>query len=103
MNEYYSQNGQLVSFPRIKASFVNKISKENISKFYDIPNNTITDYAVYISNHSGNETEIACFKLKDTESEQKVLNCVYEYTKSKNPIEQSTLNVKTVTSIVLIV
>lgn len=28
MNEYYSQNGQLVSFPRIKASFVNKISKE---------------------------------------------------------------------------
>ena len=28
MNEYYSQGGQLVSFPRIKASFVNKVSKE---------------------------------------------------------------------------
>ena len=28
MNEYYSQSGQLVSFPRIKASFVNKISKD---------------------------------------------------------------------------
>ena len=28
MNEYYGQNGQLVSFPRISASFVSKIKKE---------------------------------------------------------------------------
>lgn len=28
MNEYYSQNGNLVSFPRITASFVSKIKKE---------------------------------------------------------------------------
>lgn len=28
MNEYYGQNGNLVSFPRIQASFVNKITKE---------------------------------------------------------------------------
>jgi len=27
MNEYYGQNGNLVSFPRIQASFVNKIAK----------------------------------------------------------------------------
>lgn len=28
MNEYYNQNGQLVSFPRISASFVSKIKKD---------------------------------------------------------------------------
>jgi len=28
MNEYYGQNGNLVSFPRIQASFINKIRKE---------------------------------------------------------------------------
>ena len=64
------------------------VSDENISKFYDIPDGTVTDYSVYISNNSGNETELACFKLKNTESEQKVLNCVYDYTKSKSSIEQ---------------
>ena len=82
---------QIVSNVIKKMNYQNlsPVSKENISKFYDIPEDTVNDYAVYISNHSGNETEIACFKLKDAESEQKVLNCVYEYTKSKNPIEQS--------------
>lgn len=82
---------QIVSGVIKKMNYQNlsPVSKENISKFYVIPDDTVTDYAVYISNHSGNETELACFKLKDTESEQKVLNCVYEYTKSKNPIEQS--------------
>jgi len=29
MNEYYNQNGNLVSFPRIEASFINKIKKED--------------------------------------------------------------------------
>lgn len=29
MNEYYNQNGQLVSFPRINSSFVNKIKRED--------------------------------------------------------------------------
>jgi hypothetical protein len=28
MNEYYNQNGQLVSFPRISASFITKVKKE---------------------------------------------------------------------------
>ena len=28
MNEYYSQDGRLISFPRINASFINKIRKE---------------------------------------------------------------------------
>lgn len=30
MNEYYGQNGNLVSFPRINASFVSKIKKEDM-------------------------------------------------------------------------
>ena len=31
MNEYYSQNGQLISFPRINSSFVTKVKKEEFS------------------------------------------------------------------------
>lgn len=31
MNEYYGQNGQLISFPRIGASFVTKVKKEEFS------------------------------------------------------------------------
>lgn len=30
MNEYYDQNGRLISFPRINASFVNKIRKDEM-------------------------------------------------------------------------
>lgn len=31
MNEYYGQNGQLISFPRINSSFVTKVKKEEFS------------------------------------------------------------------------
>ena len=68
---------------------LSEISGDNIEKYYEIPNGVVSDSAMYISARTDNFTELACFKLKNTESEQKVLNCVYDYTKSKSSIEQS--------------
>lgn len=57
MNEYYGQNGNLVSFPRITASFVSKIRKEDCK-----PDATFTVvFAVggkgYITDREGVETD----------------------------------------------
>lgn len=50
MNEYYGQNGKLVSFPRISASFVTKIKKEDCK-----PDATFT--AVFVVGGKGYETD----------------------------------------------
>ena len=47
MNEYYNQNGQLVSFPRISASFCNRIKKEECA-----PEATFTVQLVVLSKGS---------------------------------------------------
>lgn len=41
MNEYYGQNGNLVSFPRITASFVSKIKKEDCNPCADFSVNFV--------------------------------------------------------------
>ena len=50
MNEYYGQNGNLVSFPRISASFVTKIKKEECK-----PDASFT--AVFMVGNKGYETD----------------------------------------------
>lgn len=57
MNEYYNPNGRLVSFPRIHASFVNKVRKEEFK-----PTATFTlEFAIasmdYETNANGEQTD----------------------------------------------
>ena len=50
MNEYYGQNGNLVSFPRITASFVSKIKKDECKPTADFT-------AVFMVGNKGYETD----------------------------------------------
>ncbi len=60
-----------------------KISNENISKYYDLPKNIVSDSSLYISNRSGITTEVACFKLTDTNNQDRLLGIINDYTSSK--------------------
>ena len=59
------------------------ISKENISRYYEIPEDTVCDYAMYISGRTGSETELTCFKLKDGGSEKALMDIINDYLSSK--------------------
>lgn len=69
------------------------ISKENISRYYEIPKNITVDYAMYISARAGTETELACFKIKDDNDEQAIVSCVNDYlaSKTKSSDEQNSV------------
>ncbi len=60
------------------------ISKENISRYYEFPDDTVSDYAMYISGRSGTETEIACFKVISDEAMQKVTAVTNNYLNDKS-------------------
>lgn len=57
--------------------------KENVSGWYSIPDDTVTDYAIYLSDRSGTEIEFTCFKLKDSDCEEKVMSCINDHLKAK--------------------
>ena len=61
------------------------ISKENISRYYEIPDDTVCDYAMYISGRAGSETELTCFKLKGGADEQKLMQNISDYLSFKTP------------------
>lgn len=60
------------------------ISKENISRYYEIPENTVCDSAMYISGRSGSETELTCFKLNEGTNEKELMENINDYISSKN-------------------
>lgn len=86
MNEYYSQNGALVSFPRINASFISKVKKEDFK-----PEATFSvTFAVaskgYETDKDGVETEKYCVTGILPQYGGKV-DVIKFYTASKNVTE----------------
>lgn len=69
---------------KMKYSGMSPISKENISRYYEIPKDAVTDYAMYVSGRSGTEIEIACFKLKNSSDEKAVTEAVNQYLSGKS-------------------
>ena len=69
-----------------KMNYINltPISKQNINRYYEIPEDTVSDYAMYISGRSGTEVEIACFKMIDKESETALTSTVNDYLSDKS-------------------
>ncbi len=63
---------------------LSKISDENVSKYYNIPQGVVTDTAVYLSNRADIGIELACFRLSSEESEEALYSAVSEYLSSKN-------------------
>lgn len=61
-----------------------KISDENISKYYNIPDGTVTDSAMYISNRTDSGMELACFRIYDESCLQTLSDAISEHLSSKN-------------------
>ena len=57
MNEYYGQNGNLVSFPRITASFVSKIKKDECKPAADFTVVFMVGQKAYETDREGVETD----------------------------------------------
>lgn len=63
---------------------LSQISSENISKYYDIPQDTVTDSAMYISNRADSGIEFACFKLRNENDEEILMSAISDYLNTKN-------------------
>ena len=63
MNEYYNQNGTLVSFPRINATFINKISASECKPEATFVTTFVVGKAGYAVDADGVE-DTSCYKIK---------------------------------------
>ena len=63
---------------------LSKISDENISKYYNIPDGVITDSSMYISNRTDSGMELACFRLSNEENAPALSDAISERISSKN-------------------
>ncbi len=77
---------------KMKYTNLSPISRENISRYYEIPDDTLSDYAMYISGSSGSEIEITCFVLSHEEDTDVMMKSVKQYlsSRNKNASEQNT-------------
>ena len=60
------------------------ISKESISCYYQLPEDAVSDYAMYISGKSGDEVEITCFVLTNEAAEDKVTDSISEHLNTRS-------------------
>ena len=64
MNEYYNQNKQLVSFPRIQASFVQKIARKDMKPEASFSAEMVVGTKGYKTDAEGNEVEPRVYSVK---------------------------------------
>lgn len=63
----------------MKYENLSEISAENIAKYYEIPDGTISDSAMYVSPKPDSFTELACFRLRSEDSEDLLMNSIHDY------------------------
>lgn len=63
---------------------ISQVSSSNISKYYDINDDLISDATVYISNKSDSCFEISCFKLKENSVYPQVESAIKNHLSSRN-------------------
>ncbi|MEE3402820.1 MAG: DUF4358 domain-containing protein, partial [Acutalibacteraceae bacterium] len=82
---------QIVTSVIKKMNYTNlsPISAENISRYYEIPSNTVSDSAMYISGKSGTEIELACFRLQNDGAQTPLLQAVNAYLDEKGSLTPS--------------
>lgn len=58
MNEYYGQNGQLISYPRIRASFCSRIKKEEMKERAEFDIEFVVGKMGNVVDKDGNDTDV---------------------------------------------
>ena len=61
-----------------------EVVKESISCYYQLPEDAVSDYAMYISGKSGDEVEITCFVLTNEAAEDKVTDSISEHLNTRS-------------------
>ncbi len=74
---------------KMNYSNLTPISYENISRYYELPDNIVTDHAMYISGKSGTDIEITCFKLQKDENPQALIDAANAYLSDKTATAQN--------------
>lgn len=75
---------------KMNYSNLSPISAENISRYYEVPDHTVADLAMYISGKSGTEVEITCFRLQNDTEPAPLIQAVDDYLDDKGILTQST-------------
>lgn len=81
--EYTSSEVTSMVIKKMNYENLSEISQSNISKYYDIPKNTVKDCSLYISARSDNFTEIACFRLSSQDKEKQLIKVINDYIAEK--------------------
>ncbi|MEE1125480.1 MAG: DUF4358 domain-containing protein [Acutalibacteraceae bacterium] len=55
---------------------ISELASGDISSHFDIPENSVTQASIYISDSSTSATEIACFKLADPNNEKELTEAI---------------------------
>lgn len=58
---------------------ISELASGDISSHIDIPENSVTQASIYISDSSASATEIACFKLTDPDNEDELLSAISDH------------------------
>ena len=89
--EYDLSANQVVTRVIKKMNYNNltPISKENITRYFVIPKEAVTDYAMYISGKSGTDIELSCFILKKKDFQEDMISSINDYINEKNLTSQT--------------
>lgn len=68
---------------------LSEISGSNISKYYEIPDGVVSDSVMYISTRPDSFTELACFKLKNQDKEEQLLDIINAHIADKSRAYQN--------------
>lgn len=58
---------------------ISELASGDISSHIDIPEDSVTQASIYISDSSTSATEIACFKLTDPNNEEELLSAISDH------------------------
>ncbi len=86
-----SQDKKIFTASYLASEVVRKMNYENLSElspsdipnYYEIPEGTITDSAMFISSRPDSYTEIACFKLNGKDKEKALTETIGKYISAK--------------------
>ncbi len=60
-------------------SGITEVDSGEISGHFDIPEESVTQVSIYISDSSSSATEIACFKLRDKSQKEKLVEAINKH------------------------
>lgn len=92
-----ADNNKVYTASYLASEVVKKMNYENLSEippsdianYYEIPEEVVTDSAMFVSTRSDSYTEIACFKLESADDEEALTDIISSYVSAKTKAYQN--------------